>query len=115
MPRRSRKVAARQASLAGRRKLKRQQKPRPEITTVDETPKTASDEGSKPKDLALDAEEVAAETEEVETTPKPTQEAIEEVATAPWPYAYVLKDVKRIGIFSAGIFVIIGILSLTLR
>ena len=111
MPRKSRKLAARQAALAGRRKLKRQPKSRPEPIQPVATSDVAQEETSEPVEQTGDAANVGTGPAELGAAPEPVG-TIPEVATAaPWPYAYVVRDVKRIGIFSVGIFITIGILA----
>ena len=112
MPRRSRKLAARQAALAGRRKLKRQQKSRPGLTLAVENSDATSDGASESVEQNIDADEVNPGQAEVGAGSEPIGTEPEVVTAAPWPYSYVLRDVKRIGIFSVGIFVTIGVLAL---
>ena len=110
MPKRSRKLAARQAALAGRKKLRQLARARSQVEPTSQPSQPTAVE-------PVEIEEPASDSDTVDTAsaPEPAAEEVEEpVTTLPWPYAYVLRDLRKTGIVSAGIFVVIGILTVIL-
>ena len=111
MARKSRRFAVSQAALSKRKKLRRSPAQRGEV----ESPPP----GPQPTPVEEVVEEPTLSSESSEPEPQPLSEPVEqeseELATSPWRYAYVLSDLRRIGVFAGAIFVFLGVMTFFLR
>ena len=111
MARKSRRFAISQAALSKRKKLRRSPAQRSEGESPPSSPEAT------PVEEVVEEPILSSESSEPEPQPlpEPVEQESEELVTSPWRYAYVLADLRRIGVFAGAIFVFLGVMTIFLR
>ena len=120
MAKKSKRFAARQSASTKRKKGKPSLSQRQiELSGISApTPPPAADaaDTGAPVLEATDAPESGSPSEAVERTAQPgTQVVAPATAGAPWRYGYVLTDVRRIGLITVVVALLLGVLTFFLR
>ena len=122
MAKKSKRFAAKQSSSTKRKKgkagLSQRQIELSGVSAPTPTPPPAADStGTEAPVLAsTDAPESGSPSEAVQQTAQPgTQVVAPAAAGAPWRYGYVLTDVRRIGLITVVVALLLGVLTFFLR
>ena len=111
--RKSRRLAVRHAELSKRKKLRRKPlllKREGEGPTTSTPPPNPAEKASPPE-----ASSPSSEATTPTSLPQTSRQEVVTTPSSPWRYAYVLADLRKIGLISGGIFMLLGILTIFLR
>ena len=122
MAKKSKRFAARQSASTKRKKgkpsLSQRQLELSGVSSATPTPPPAADatDTEAPVLESTAASDSGSPSETVEQTAQPgPQVAVPAAAEAPWHYSYVLTDVRRIGLLSVVVVLLLGVLTFVLR